>query len=133
FEVIDTGIGIPPEAQAKIFDRFVQADSSTTRRYGGTALGLSICQQLVTLMGGEIGVQSEPEKGSIFWFSVPLPEGQPTGDSPEEVAALRHAVPSRPLRVLVAEDNEINRVLVTKLLEQAGHAVELVDNGAAAV
>jgi signal transduction histidine kinase/FixJ family two-component response regulator/CHASE1-domain containing sensor protein/HPt (histidine-containing phosphotransfer) domain-containing protein len=133
FEVIDTGVGVAPEAQAKIFDRFVQADSSTMRRYGGTGLGLSICQQLVTLMGGEIGVESEPGKGSCFWFVVPLPEGEPAGASAVDSNKPAGAAPTRPLRVLVAEDNPINQVLVSKLLERGGHTVELAGDGAAAV
>lgn len=76
-EVTDTGIGIPPEAQSRIFERFTQADDSITRRFGGTGLGMSIAKQIVGLMGGEIGLQSEPEKGSTFWFTLSL-EKQPT-------------------------------------------------------
>ncbi|WP_162914559.1 PAS-domain containing protein [Desertibaculum subflavum] len=134
FEVIDTGIGIPREAQAKIFDRFVQADSSTARRYGGTGLGLSICKQLVQLMGGEIGVESDPQTGSRFWFAVPLPAGDAAAiESTDDGGKASGGAALRPLRVLVAEDNEINQVLVRKLLERAGHVVALAGNGAEAV
>ena len=81
FEVVDTGIGIAKEAQSRIFESFSQADGSTDRRFGGTGLGLTISAQLTQLMGGEIGVQSTPARGSTFWFTVAcLKESAPTGD-----------------------------------------------------
>jgi CheY-like chemotaxis protein len=130
FSVIDTGIGIPPEKHETIFQAFVQADGSISRRFGGTGLGLSICWQLVRMMGGNIWVESKVGKGSTFSFEVPLPETAPPHDSAADHSVVEQC---RPLRVLVAEDNRVNQLVATKLLERMGHVVEVVADGAAAV
>jgi CheY-like chemotaxis protein len=143
FEVADTGIGLTPEQQGRLFEAFVQADASTNRKYGGTGLGLAICKRLVQAMGGEISVTSEPGRGSAFRFSVRVRPAQstPTGDlmvrPPVETLALiggqaaKAATPS--LRVLLAEDNDINRMLVSTMLTRMGHRVEAVADGRAAL
>ena len=165
FTVRDTGIGIPPEQQSRLFESFTQGDGSSTRKYGGTGLGLSISKQLVELMGGELGVVSQPGEGSHFWFTasfgkagivapvappkraIPVP-ASPTPAVPAPPAAPKVPIPStkpasvaqeksnsglRKLRVLLAEDNEINQRIALRLLEKLGLGAEAVDNGRAAV
>jgi signal transduction histidine kinase/ActR/RegA family two-component response regulator len=132
FEVQDTGVGIPPEKQAGIFDAFTQADSSVTRQYGGTGLGLAICKRLVELMGGQIGVYSQPGQGSCFWFEVPLPVVQE--NAPEETTAQPSgsALNSHELdgvRVLLVEDNPVNQKVAIRMLQKLGCVVELAENG----
>lgn len=145
FEVEDTGIGIPPEKQITIFEPFSQADDSITRVYGGTGLGTAIAQQLVTLMGGQIGVMSTVGVGSIFWFELPLARALPIGiDLRAEIAASARLSSTaaafaaqqqtkitkiRGARVLVAEDNPTNQRVTQLILESGGHHVTLVDNG----
>jgi signal transduction histidine kinase/DNA-binding response OmpR family regulator len=124
--VTDTGIGIPAEAHGRIFEKFAQADSSITRRYGGTGLGLSICRQFVEMLGGEIGVESEPERGSTFWFTLPLELASRA--VPDRAAALRALAG---LRALVVDDAEMNRRILRRQLEALGvrvsEAVDAVD------
>ncbi|OYQ34143.1 hypothetical protein CHU95_11825 [Niveispirillum lacus] len=129
-EVADTGIGISEVARAKLFGSFVQADSSITRRFGGTGLGLAICKKLVEAMGGSIGVDSAQGQGSTFWFEIPLVEGSPV--TTEMVVDYgQHAV--RPLRVLVADDNAVNRKVLAGALAEHGHDVLFAEDGEAAV
>ncbi len=107
FEVHDTGIGITREARARLFEAFSQADDSTTRRYGGTGLGLAISKQLVELMGGAIGVDNAPQRGSIFWFTVSFDKRRVDPDAPDAPGHCRHSLEG--LRVLVVDEQEESR------------------------
>jgi signal transduction histidine kinase/CheY-like chemotaxis protein len=142
FSVADSGIGIAPEKQQMIFDPFTQADASTTRKFGGSGLGLTICTRLVDMLGGKIWVESEPGKGSTFHFTarVLLPEATADPAPMPSAAHLKALQPSgmsvhpssatgRKLRLLVAEDSLMNQALVVRLLTKMGHAVTLADNG----
>ena len=112
--VRDTGIGIPKDRHAAIFESFTQADGSTTRRHGGTGLGLTICRQLIHLMGGRIGLESEPGTGSTFWIELALPKAEV--DS-RRAACAEHL---NGLQVLVVDDNETNRLILRRTLEAWG-------------
>ncbi|QEH37167.1 Sensory/regulatory protein RpfC [Aquisphaera giovannonii] len=132
FEVIDTGVGIPREAQGRIFRAFEQQDTSTTRRFGGTGLGLSIASRLAALMGGKIAVESEPGRGSTFRFAIPFERARAAEVRPDHPAARPSAPPissSASLRILVAEDDEFNSRYLQRLLTRRGHSVRLVGNG----
>jgi CheY-like chemotaxis protein len=128
FVVTDTGIGIPADKQQIIFESFVQADGSMTRRYGGTGLGLSICSQLVSLMGGRIWVDSEVGRGSSFHFNVCL-ETEQEASAEEKPAVPLIEKAERPLRVLLAEDNEINQQVAVEFLQMRGHEARITGNG----
>ena len=132
FEIVDSGIGIDRETIDRLFNKFSQADASTTREYGGTGLGLAISHQLVELMGGEIGVDSALGKGSTFWFDLPLvPASGPVAS--RDTTLVKHFEAGRPLSFLVAEDNRINQMLLRRILGDIGHACYVVENGAEAV
>jgi two-component system sensor histidine kinase/response regulator len=145
-EVEDSGIGISPEQQSRLFQAFEQADGSTTRRFGGTGLGLAICQQLVGLMGGTLHVRSTLGQGSCFWFDLPLDaahsataplpptaaqalgEGSPQDDSAQDPGAWAAG-----RQVLLAEDNPLNQEVNTQLLQRLGLRVTLAEDGLQAV
>jgi two-component system sensor histidine kinase/response regulator len=132
FRVQDTGIGLTQEQVGKLFRSFSQADTSTTRKYGGTGLGLTISKKIVELMGGEIGVDSTFGQGSAFWFRVPLAQAG------EQVALgtasrLLDLSPLRGRRALLVEDNEINQMVAAEILREAGVEVDVADNGAVAL
>ncbi len=135
FEVVDTGVGIDPSVQSKLFEAFSQVDGSLTRKHGGTGLGLAICKQLVGLMKGRLGVTSAPGKGSTFWFVLPLRRLESAG-----TVALPVALTPRPLalpssqigatrKILVAEDNPINQEVMRELLSELGYEADIVENG----
>jgi CheY-like chemotaxis protein/HPt (histidine-containing phosphotransfer) domain-containing protein len=136
-EVADTGIGIDARTLSRLFQPFVQADNSTARRYGGTGLGLTISAQLVEMMGGTIGATSEPERGSTFWFELPLATAEQGEEPDEPLDAIVRAgrrdptgtlTDAAPL-ILVAEDSQVNQLLAVRLLDQCGYRVEVVNDG----
>ncbi len=131
--VRDTGIGIPSDTLDRLFDKFEQGDISITRRYGGTGLGLTICQDLVRLMGGEIRVTSEIAHGTTFMVDLPLEYLGRRTPGPDHFVSPDISGPSDIVRILVAEDNRANQFVIDTLLRQAGIMPIIVDNGRAAV
>lgn len=134
FEVADTGIGIDPQDRKRLLDPFSQGDASTTRRFGGSGLGLTICLQLVDLMGGEMDFHGEPGKGSTFWFELPMapaqaPEAQ-AAESPTSTNGSRDPFAGR---VLLVEDSTVNQLVAERMLEELGYQVDIRVNGADAV
>jgi PAS domain S-box-containing protein len=146
FTVHDTGIGIPNDQQDRLFENFTQGDGSSTRRHGGTGLGLAISKQLVELLGGEIGVSSEPGHGSHFWFTASFGKAAPAEIAPQKApiiqthapAAVKSPAVPKPAitsryKVLLAEDNEINQRITLRLLEKLGVTADAVVTGREAV
>jgi len=131
FSVSDTGVGIPPERQQAIFDRFTQADGSTTRKFGGTGLGLTICKQLAEMMGGTIGVESRTGEGSTFWFILPF-EKRLEPSEPKQHAG-QAPVSIQGVHVLGVDDNTTNRVILSRMLSSFGCRVQMAENGQTAI
>ncbi|MCA9704227.1 MAG: response regulator [Myxococcales bacterium] len=121
-EVQDTGIGFTEAQEQRLFRRFTQADDRTVHRFGGSGLGLSICQGLVSLMGGRIGAQRRAEGGSVFWFEIPLRPSQAPPDQEQERPLPR-------LSVLLAEDNAVNQLVLSTMLQKLGQSVAVANDG----
>jgi CheY-like chemotaxis protein len=128
FEIEDTGVGIPKRAQARLFERFNQADASTTRKFGGSGLGLAITRRLAELMGGDVGFKSAEGQGSTFWIDVGADATPAPAEAVESAATVLEGV-----RILVVEDNATNRLIATKLLENLGADVVTACDGYAGV
>ena len=140
FTVSDSGIGMTPEQVAKLFKPFTQADSSTTRQYGGTGLGLSIVKRLAELMGGSVGVESEPDQGTRFWIDLPmtvadaaLPDYNDSMPGRNPANPIQGTAQARPLHLLVAEDDDTNRATLVRMANDFGWEVEGTHNGLAMV
>lgn len=133
FQISDTGVGINPGDMGRVFGTFNQADSSITRKYGGSGLGLAISKQLVEMMGGVIWVESEIGKGSTFCFTVELPAGEMLPGLECRTGVSVIAKTKQPLRVLLAEDDRVSQVVITRIINEAGHFVKTANNGVEAL
>jgi CheY-like chemotaxis protein len=136
FEVVDTGIGIAPEAMSRLFTTFEQADNSMNRKYGGTGLGLAIARRLAELMGGEAGAESTPGVGSTFWFTVKLTKCSETMAAPTEPAVDAQAEIRQRFarqRILVVDDEPVNREVALIQLEFVDLVVDMAEDGAQAI
>lgn len=134
FEVKDTGIGITEEQKSKLFQPFQQADTSTTRKYGGTGLGLVISKQLALLMDGEVGAESEVGKGSTFWFTVKLAINRSMGEENKPLNINKNSVETiEEARILLVEDNDLNQQVAIEILEDFGFFIDVAENGEIAV
>ena len=132
--VQDSGIGVPLELQDRLFRPFAQADDSTTRRFGGTGLGLSICRELASRMDGRVGLQSDGARGSVFWAELALPAAQaPVHEAPVRASRGAARYPLAGQRLLVAEDNPVNRLIITALLQRLGAEVVEAEDGEQAI
>ncbi|TFZ59097.1 response regulator [Methylorubrum sp. Q1] len=132
FEISDTGIGIAPSQRHRLFKPFSQVDGSISRRFGGSGLGLAICHRLVTMMGGEIGVESREGAGSTFWFTLALPRAA-TPPAAQPATGPHRPEAARPARLLLVEDVPINQTLARAVLEVQGYRVDVAGNGQAAL
>ncbi len=133
FRVVDTGIGITPEASQKLFRAFSQADTGAARKFGGTGLGLAISLRLVTLMGGSIGMESEPGVGSVFWFLIPA---RPAASSATEFAPAQEIAVATEFierRILIVEDNPVNQIVAARALRTLGYGSDIASGGEAAL
>ncbi|MFM9834610.1 MAG: ATP-binding protein [Methylophilaceae bacterium] len=135
FEVVDTGIGIPQHALNSIFESFTQADDSIKYKYGGTGLGTAISMHLVKLMGGQIGVESQQNVGSKFWFEITLAKNVIAVEDTNvaSIADYKKPVSTKTLSILVAEDNPVNSMIITQVLKNANHEIDVVTNGSQAL
>lgn len=138
FTVTDSGIGIEPDAQERLFTRFTQADSSMTRKFGGTGLGLVICKELAGLLGGKVGIQSTPGQGSSFWFTIRCFEStleavEAKNDARKIESGHATDTLTRPLNILVADDDRVNQMVIEAILERHHHSFDIVSNGIEAV